>query len=139
MKDTFYARQCSHIRNKILPFLSIWTITSYLSEPNFRAWLQSDKIGKKCALANTTASISWIALVIQNKYLRTLRVSPFLDRKETGINYSLELSTLRHSVNLKCYKIKNLKPYNVPDLGKVHHQGKGLSSKSAQTSFFPIR
>ena len=34
----------------------------------------------------------------------------------------------RDSGNLKYYKIKNLKPYNVPDLGKVHHQGRGLSS-----------
>ena len=34
----------------------------------------------------------------------------------------------QHSANLKYYTIKNLKPYNVPDLGKVHHQGKVLSS-----------
>ena len=102
LEKIFYAYQCKHVRNTILPFLSTRTINGSLSERVFRAWLPSDKTAKKCALANMAATFSWIACVIQDKYSRTLRVSSFPEWEKRNKNKLLPgTAHFRHLGNLK--------------------------------------
>ena len=71
--------------------------------------------------------------MIQDKYSRTLRLSPFPEsEKRNKNNYSLELSTFDIP---ETQNIKNLKPDNVRDLEKVHHLGTGLSSDQNFVNF----
>ena len=101
LKKTFYVEQCNHVWNTILPFLSTQTITSFLSEPVFQAWLPYYRTAKKCPLANTAATFSWIACVIERKYSWTLQVSSFPEWEKRNRNKLLPGTVLfQHSGNL---------------------------------------
>jgi hypothetical protein len=54
-----------------LPFLSVLIKTISLSEPVFLAWLPSDSREKKCLVVSITATFSFTASVIADKYPST--------------------------------------------------------------------